>query len=155
MKTDGVLGNVQPDGAGISRILSPPRFRRVKLAAGPGIDRRTMIFHRLLAAVFQLLRGAEAVVRLAFRDQTPGMLEIDGELVALAIRRKWTADIGTLVPVEPQPLQVFQQLPLVAALTALDVRVLDAQDHCAALLPGDKPVEQRGARVANVYLSGW
>ena len=154
VKAYGALGNVQADGAGLSRLLSPQRFGRIELAAGSRIDRRTMFFHRLLALLVQFLRRAEAVISLALGDQTFGVLKINGELVTLAIRRERTAEVGSLVPVEPQPFQIVQQLPLVAALAALDVGVFYAQDHGAALLPGKEPVEERGAGIADMHLPG-
>jgi hypothetical protein len=41
-------------------------------------------------------------------------------------------------------------LILEADFTAFDVGILDAQDHGAALLPGEEPVEQGRAGVPHV-----
>ena len=57
------------------------------------------------------------------------MLAVDVQTVALAIGRMRAADVRAFVPVETQPLQVFEQLAFKARFAALQVSVLDAQDH--------------------------
>src|SRR5271157_30784 len=81
------------------------------------------------------------------------MFAIEIETIALTIWRVRSAHIGTFIPVETEPLQVFEKLAFEAFFAALDVGVLDAQDHGAALLPGEQPVEKRGACVADVQMS--
>src|SRR5271157_2999220 len=81
------------------------------------------------------------------------MFAIEIETIALTIRCMGTADIRAFVPVETKPLQVFDKLSFEALFAALDVGVLDAQDHDAALLPCEQPVEKRGAGVADVQMS--
>ena len=66
-KRIGLLGNVQADGARLSgACFRRSRFGRIEFAAGSRIDRGAMLFHGLLALLFELLRGAEAVISLAF-----------------------------------------------------------------------------------------
>ena len=55
-----------------------------------------------------------------------------------------------LVPVEPEPIQRVEDLRDVLLRRALAVGVLDAQHHRAALVPRRQPVEQGGARAADV-----
>jgi hypothetical protein len=59
-----------------------------------------------------------------------------------------------VLPVQPQPFDVVNQLIFVAALAAFYVRVFNSQDIRALLLAGKKPVEEGGAGVADVNLSG-
>src|SRR5271157_3306860 len=82
------------------------------------------------------------------------MLAVDREAVALTIRRIRAADVRALIPVDPKPFQVFQQLMFIARLAALEVSVLDAQNHGAACLAGKQPVIESGAGVADVQLPG-
>ena len=35
------------------------------------------------------------------------------------------------------------------------VGVFDAQNECAAVMPREEPVEERGARAADVEVAGW
>ena len=58
------------------------------------------------------------------------------------------------VPVHAQPLQTIDDALNEFGLVALGVRVLDAQNHHAAVVPREKPVEQGSARSANVQIAG-
>ena len=60
------------------------------------------------------------------------------------------ADVRTLVPLEPQPAQVGEDGRLVRLVRARRVGVVDAQDEAAAVVAGEEPVEERGARRADV-----
>ena len=62
--------------------------------------------------------------------------------------------VRPLVPVQPQPLQPFEDAPGVGVGGALLVGVLDAQEEGAAVLAGPQPVEERGARPAYVQVAG-
>ena len=81
------------------------------------------------------------------------MLAIELQAIALAIRRVRPADVGTLVPVKAQPLQIVEQLVFKARLAALHIGVFNAQHHDAARLAGEEPVEQRGTGVADMQMS--
>ena len=59
-----------------------------------------------------------------------------------------------LVPFDSEPLQPGEDAVDQFRAVALDIGVLDAQQHRAALVPGKKPVEQRGARAAHVEIAG-
>src|SRR5215471_8781576 len=113
-----------------------------------------MFRHRSLALALQLFLRAEAEVGLTFLHQALGVLTINVEAIALAIGRERTADIGTLVPVDAEPLEVCEKLIFVASFTALEVGVFDAQDHRALHLAGEKPVIECSAGVADVQLPG-
>ncbi len=82
------------------------------------------------------------------------MVAIDLPLVALAIGRIRTADVGAFVPIETEPLDIFDELGFIARFAALEVGVFNAEDEGSALLAREEPVEERGARVADVNLSG-
>src|SRR5208282_2376870 len=119
-----------------------------------GIVRRLLLSHGELALALQLLLAAEAAVGFAFADQALGVFAIDLPLVALAIGRERAADIRPFVPIEAEPAGIVDELALVAHLAALQVGVFNAQDERSALLAREEPVEERGARVAYMNLSG-
>src|SRR5271157_134931 len=101
----------------------------------------------------QFFLRTETEICFAFTQQPLGMFAIEIETLALTIWRVRSADVRAFVPVKAEPLQVFQKLSFETLFAALDVGVLDAQDHDAALLPREQPVEKRGAGVANVQMS--
>ena len=74
--------------------------------------------------------------------------------LGLAIRPVRPADVGPFVPVEAEPAQILEDARLRLARRALGVGVLDAQDERAVLAVREQPVEQRGARVADVQVAG-
>ena len=59
-------GNLEPDGMGFSRRQSPLHFLLGKVAAGAGITEGLLPLALDLPLGFQLFRGAEAVIGLAF-----------------------------------------------------------------------------------------
>src|SRR5262249_16211697 len=59
-------------------------------------------------------------------------------------------EVDALVPIDAHPFQVADELVLVDALTALEVGILDPEDHGALFLAREQPVEQGGACVADV-----
>ena len=59
-----------------------------------------------------------------------------------------------LVPVQPQPLEAFEDRARALVGAARLVGVLDAQQELAAMLPSKEPVEERGARAAHVQVAG-
>ena len=62
--------------------------------------------------------------------------------------------LGALVPLEPEPPQILDDPPLRRQRGALGIGVLDAKHELAAGATGEQPVEERGARVADVKLTG-
>ena len=142
VEANGMLGNAQANRGSLAAGTTALGFRGIERAAFPGIDWAAAGWRaHTLAVTLQLLLGAEAEIGLAFAQQPLGLFTVEIETVALAIGRMWAADIGTFVPVEAEPFQVVEKLAFKALLAALDVGVLDAQDHDAALLPREKPVE--------------
>jgi len=61
---------------------------------------------------------------------------------------------GALIPVEAEPLKSVDDALDEFGLVALGVGVFDAEDHDAALLAGVEPVEESGARAADVEVTG-
>src|SRR5271157_335016 len=83
---------------------------------------------RMRALPLQFFLRAETEICFALSQQPLGMFAIEIETIALTIRRVRSADIGTFIPIEAEPLQVFEKLAFEAFFAALDVGVLDAQE---------------------------
>ena len=133
VKADGMLGNAQPNGAGLARAPPPFGFFRIDGAALAGINRRSMLGHCPLAFFLQVFFGAETQVGFAFVQQAFGVFAVDRQPVGLAIRTVRSANIGAFVPIEAQPFQIADELVFEASFAALDVGILDAQHHDSAL----------------------
>ena len=97
---------------------------------------------------------AEAVVRVAAGQQLVRVRRVEVQPLGLAIGTVRPADVGPLVPVEPEPAQVLEDARLGLARRSLGVGVLDAQDERAVLAVRQQPVEERRAGVADVQLPG-
>src|SRR5438309_2103075 len=136
MKTNRALGNFQTNCRTLTGRTPLLRLFRIAVATLAGIELRTMFRNRSLALAFQLLCRTETQISLAGLEQLIGVAAIDVHPVALPIRRERAAHVGTLLPIEAQPAQVFHQLNFMPLLTALDVGVFNAKDVHALFLPG-------------------
>ncbi len=58
--------------------------------------------------------------------------------------------VGAFVPVQPQPFHGFDDFLDGFLRGAGEIRVLDAEDEPAAVVPREQPVEQRRAHAADV-----
>jgi hypothetical protein len=91
-------------------------------------------------------RGRVAFVGAAQREQRLGGLAVPrgaGELVD-----------GVAIPIETEPLHAGENGVDRFLRGALPVRVLDPQQHLAAVMARKQPVEERGARTADVEKAG-
>src|SRR5262249_32161118 len=64
-----------------------------------------------------------------------------------------TADAGSLVPIETQPAQIVQDRVFGLDARTIDVCVLNPKDECPAAAPGEQPVEERGANIADMKVT--
>ena len=107
---------------------------------------------RLLVGPGLGTHGIELLGRLPGGVHRAGVLQrvdavaVDGLALALAE--------GALVPVEAHPPEHPQDLGLALGRGALAVGVLHAEDERSTRVSGRKPVEQRGARAADMQRSG-
>ena len=134
VKADRVLRNAQANRGLLSCSATAPRLGWVDATTCAGIERRAALGHGSFAVLLQLFLRAEAQVSFAFAEQALGMVAINFQPITLAIRGIGSAHVWAFVPIETKPLQVFEQLRLVAGFAALQVGVFDAQDHRPVLL---------------------
>jgi hypothetical protein len=107
---------------------------------------RALLRVRLLALGLHLGHGRERAIGLA-RGQKLGR-DLTMTLDAVALEE------GTLVPVEPQPLQALEDALRVLVRRPFLVGVLDAEDVGAAVLLCIEPVEKGGAAASDVEVAG-
>src|SRR5688572_5407697 len=79
---------------------------------------------------------------------------IDVETLRLPVRTTVAANIDAFGPVETEPLQIRDYAALGFARRPLEVGVFDSQDVRTSLATREQPVEERGARVADMQLPG-
>jgi hypothetical protein len=107
----------------------------------------------------EFIRSAETAVGLAFREQPFGVLGVDGQALGLAIGSE-VAGFGlarrtrAFIPVNAEPVQVFDQLSLEANLGALQIRVFNAEQELAPGAAREEPVLERSAGIAYVEQAG-
>ena len=65
-----------------------------------------------------------------------------------------TANVGTLVPVDAQPAQIFKELCFKACLAPFKIGVFNSEDVDSFSLSGEKPVVEGGSRISHVQQSG-
>src|SRR5204863_6428905 len=115
-------------------------------AAAAGVPPGPPFLLRLDALLFELLDRAVAAVGLPALDELLGPLAVARQTVALVDR--------PLVPLHAEPLQRADDLLGVVLPGALDVGVLDAQQHRPAVAPGVEEIEDRCARAADAEEAG-
>ena len=108
---------------------------------------------------FELFGGAEAAIGFAFAEQLRGVFAVNCQPLGLAVGcvrafNAFTCKTGTFVPVQAEPLQIFDQLRFVARFAAVEVGVFNAEQEISAGVPGEEPVVEGGAGIAHVQQSG-
>ena len=66
---------------------------------------------------------------------------------SLAVQGQALGLLVLLVPGETEPAQAFEDGLHAGVRVALDIGVIEAQDHGAAVVAGVEPVEDEGARL--------
>jgi hypothetical protein len=102
----------------------------------------------------QSLGSTKTAVGATVVDQELGVLGIDRAALALPIRAKRAADIGPFIPGQTDPAQSIEDHLLGVGARSGLIRVLDAEHKCATGALGERIVEQRNVRGANMGISG-
>ena len=110
--------------------------------AGLGLAAKAPLGSMALLIGAHVLCGGGGAIRTASLEQRLQRLRV--ALGALALEDR------PLVPVELQPAQRAEDLLDVLRRGALSIGVLDPEDQLATLVAGKQPVEQSGARTADV-----
>ena len=106
-----------------------------------------------LALGIELLGCVEGDVGLAVVEQLLDILAIDVATLALLVGAVITTLMHSLVNAYAKPLQGLVDIVLGARHEAVAVGVLDAQNHCAAILTSKEVVVECSSHAANVQRS--
>ena len=146
--------DLQPHGVRHAIALARGDVIRRERAARAIVQPRTAGLLRRLAFRFQLVRPAVAVVRLTLGDELGRHRAVAIDATGLKVRLVRPADLRPFIPVETEPAQPVEDAVDHFVRRALDIRVFDPQDEHAAEAPSEEPVEERGARTADVEVPG-
>jgi len=130
----------------IGLILGQGRNDSLLRAAGAVVSRLSFFFQGGLALGFQLLGSAIAGIGLPCGEKFLDLLFVKRVSLGLV---EWA-----LVPVELQPFQGLQDRFDRFGRRSFAVGILDAEDKLAAMVAGEKIVEQSRARTSNVEVPG-
>ena len=154
MKFNRRPGNLETIGrlpAGRSQRFA---FFFAEISAFPQIARHAPGENQRPALLFQLFFRAIAGIRQVRVHQFFQMRRIEIQPFTLPVGAIGAADVRSFVPVKPQPFQVLQKTGLVGRIAAGFIRIFNPQNETTALAPGEHPVEQCGARIAHMQISG-
>jgi hypothetical protein len=141
------------DGARLMcRLLLRDLLRRQRQAAAV-VDPAFAPRFRLGARGLQTLGRAVAEVRVAAVEQPLGRGAVTVEPRGLEVRRVRTADIGTLVPLEPQPAQAVEDAAHHLGGRSPEVGVLDAEHERPTVTAGEQVVEEGRPRASDVKVT--
>jgi len=73
---------------------------------------------------------------------------------ALFVRGVWTADVGSFVPVEAEPAEIFECGVPVFGATAIGVEIFHPHDEHPTCLTGALPRTIEGAGMPDVEIAG-
>src|SRR6266851_5789276 len=155
VKTNRMFRNPQTNRASLCRSSPTLCFHRINRAAFARINRLPVLGRRAFAFPLQLLFPAKTQISLALAQQPLGMFAINRQPVRLPIRAEPATYVRPLVPIQAEPLEVGDELVFKAGFAPIYVGVFDAKYHRPALLPREKPVKERSARVADMQMSSW
>src|SRR5260370_15123546 len=94
---------------------------------------------------FAGMRGSEVAVSSPFLKDGGRDLTVQGQAFGLPV---------LLVPTKVKPAQTFEDGVDGGFRVALDIGIVEAQDHSSSVATGVKPVEDEGASTANVQKTG-
>ena len=87
------------------------------------------------------MRRREVPIRHPFFENRPRCLAVQIDALGLFV---------LLIPIQAQPLQSFKNRIDRSLRVALDICIVQAQDHCSAVVPGVEPIEDESASAAHV-----
>src|SRR5262249_25558861 len=121
-----------------------------QVAAGARIARRLAGHALELSRQLELLGRAIARIGAARNLEAREQRGVERAALGLRIGSGRSADVGTFVPFQAQPLEVGQELVEKLSAAALDIGVLDAQNKASAGFARPETTEECGARIAEM-----
>ena len=139
---------------GLSGVLALLRLRGIELPAVAVVSRGLLACLLGLAELLESLRRAEATIGLSALEQRSRSSEMPLDALALVVGAPVSADLRSLVPVDPEPAKALEDARLGLLGGALAVGILDAEHEGSTSPAGVGPVEEGGPRPADVEMAG-
>src|SRR5690606_5495575 len=108
-----------------------------------------------LADLVEFSGGTEAIEGMPPVNRLLHIALISRAPFGLPVRTVRPANIGTFVPLQPEPAQGAQNIRLRFAGTANLIRIFNTQDELAAVLSRKAQIEQRYIGSAHMGITGW
>jgi len=99
--------HVKSDDRVETRRFHPGDVRRGKGTASPVIAGHRSFGELFFSKLFEPLLGAKTLITLSFLRQPVGELTINGYPLGLTIGAEGARSVGTFVPGNPQPSEIF------------------------------------------------
>src|SRR5262249_37974876 len=147
------LGHLEPNGRRHFAVQAHALGRR-RIAMRPAVDIGLFLLLRRLALGVELLPGEVIGIGVARFQQLQCRFDVQVVALRLEIGSVRPADLWAFVPGDAEPAEAVEDWLKRLGLVALGIGVVDAEDELSALLPGEQPVEQRGAYAADVQIAG-
>ena len=149
-----LAGHLQPHHPCPALRLIPLGRGLIKRRKPSAVEKRLPSGLRGSPLLIQLGRRRIIAVGMAAREQLLHGRGIPVASLRLVVGSIRPAHARPLVPVDPQPPQPIENRLERLVDVASDVSVVDPQDELPAVLPGEKPVEQRRANPADMQVAG-
>mmetsp|Transcript_8732 Transcript_8732/g.29142 ORF Transcript_8732/g.29142 Transcript_8732/m.29142 type:complete len:233 (-) Transcript_8732:136-834(-) len=149
------LRNFESDRVRISGIESSLHLRRVCISPSAIIRHLAPVLLSCFPLLFQLLLSAEAWVSEPHVPQLLCHLHVNVVALRLSVKVGRPPDVGTLVPVQAEPLEVRDHAVLALLGASCKVRILDAQHELSSELLCHQVVVQSSPRPSDVQRSSW
>jgi hypothetical protein len=91
---------------------------------------------------------------VSFADEPGCGFSIAVEALRLKVRAAGPSDVWSLVPIESEPTHPVEDAGHHVGRRSLNVCVFDSEDEGPTVTPRVQPVEERGARAADVQVAG-
>jgi len=131
------------------------RFHPGDLGFGKGTATAVITGHLSFGELFlpdslQPFKGAEAFVDFSFLKELIRIVTIERNALGLAIRAIGSAPVGTFVPLDSQPMKIFNDSIKGGFRRSLQIRILDPKDEGALMGSGKEVVVQGCSCISDV-----
>jgi hypothetical protein len=135
------------------------RFHPGDLVFGKGTATAVITGHLSFGELFlpdslQPFRGAEALVDFSFLKELIRIVMVERKALGLAIGAIGSAPVGTFVPLDSQPMKIFNDLIEGGFRRSLHVRILDPEDEGALMGSGKEVVVEGCSCISDVEKPG-
>jgi hypothetical protein len=135
------------------------RFHPGDLVFGKGATSAVITGHLSFGELFlpdslQSFRGAEAFVDFSFLKKLIRIVTVERKALGLAIGAIRAFPVGTFVPLDSQPMKIFNDAVEGGLRRSLQIRILDPEDEGAPMFSGKEVIVQGCSGISDVEKPG-